>query len=165
MHLLAGKDIDQIRHGNSRWFEESLCMCGALFALRSLADSWSKADSEFKKRYSGTLARYAERRIRQAETVETLGKWYRNNREELERYPIRHTFNLPASIALLDYFEAHPDAWSTVQYLNRGRHGSHLDSYLKSWHGWTPVEKRPHIAAIATLFDIDVTSDSPAIDE
>jgi hypothetical protein len=59
---------------------------------------------------------------------------------------------------LLPLFEEHPEAWSTLAYLNLGETDAAgpFQSYLANWHRNTPEPQRPVVARIIELFGLAV---------
>jgi len=141
-----------------KWFEETLCECASLYALRRMADEW-KTNAPYSnwKNYSGSLASYANDRIqKQSGRKEPAAQFYRDNRAALEKTATNRNLNLYLAVKLLPHFEANPTAWESLRYLNLGpaEENTSFKAYLAGWHDRVPDEHRSFIRLVAAEFDI-----------
>ena len=138
------------------WFEEALCECASLYSLRKLSTEWKAADSIAKRKYAKNFALYANARINSAGTLPSLPEWYRKNRATLATRTNDYDFLLPASIKLLAYFEANPDAWQIVEHLNEKMLGDTFEIHLANWRRSVERNQTSHVDAIGAIFGIEV---------
>ncbi len=107
----------------NKWFEETLCEMASLYALRAMGKAW-ETDPPYAhwKSYRVSLAKYAQDVIDKREklTPETLAAFYQKHREELVKEPCNRELNGAMAVVLLDLFEAQPERWESVRWLNSG---------------------------------------------
>ena len=141
------------------WFEESLCELASIYSLRRMAETWV-TDAPYKnwRGYSKSLHQYAQNLMDKTRVPKDLGMWYRLNRELLKENATIREKNRVVSLAMLPIFEADPNIWGSIAYINdaEDRAGLDLPGYLQAWHRNAPERYRGGIAKIADLFGIRV---------
>lgn len=157
-HILCGFDEDW--KGNL-WFEESLCETASLFVLRRMAETWEKSPPfEVWKSYAPNFKEYADdvmnRRTVVAES--RLADFYRKNQSRLAANPVDRELNGAISRLLLKVFEAKPDAWEAVTWLNSSpsRSGETFEAYLTKWKKAAPERWHGFITDLAKRFGVTV---------
>jgi hypothetical protein len=147
------------------WFEEALCETASLFVLRRMAESWRR-DPPYPNwaAYAPRLAEYADARLAESPRPEgmPLAAWYERHREELESQPLDRANALAVAAGLLPLFEARPERWAAVRWLNVAppARGRSFSRHLQAWRLETPSRHAPAVDAVAAAFGI--TLDSPA---
>jgi hypothetical protein len=144
------------------WFEETLCECASLYSLRRMAVEW-KTNPPYSnwKNYSKSLASYADDRMKKyAGRKESIVKFYQTNKTAIEKTGTNRELNTNIAIKLLPLFEATPQAWQSLRYLNLGPAKENLSfkAYLTGWHNRVPAKHRPFIQQIATKFGLKLTN-------
>ena len=143
------------------WFEETLCECASLYALRQMATEW-KTNAPYSnwKSYSNSLRDYADDRISShtAGRKDSVAKFYRNNQAELNKSATNRVLNTYMAVQLLPLFEATPTAWQALRYINLGpaEENVSFQSYLQGWHDRSPTKHRAFIRQVATEFDLQL---------
>ena len=146
------------------WFEETLCECASLYALRQMAIRW-KTNAPYSnwKSYSASLASYADDRINtQAARKESIRKFYQANKQQLEESGTNRELNTYLAVQLLPLFEATPSAWESLRYINLGPEQENISFrvYLQGWHDRAPKKHRAFIRQIAAKFDLSLSGDN-----
>jgi len=161
-HILANYGTKSGR--KNKWFEESLCEMASLFALRRMAVTWKTAPPyPHWKSFAPALHKYAENlrtsKDRQLPAGTTLAKWYRDNEQDLRKNPSGRTRNGIIANQLLGLFEASPQSWAAVGYLNLDKpdETESFKGYLESWHGHCPEKHKKFVRQIANLFEIEIS--------
>ncbi len=157
-HILS--NYDEVAHQN-HWFEETVCEVGSLFALRRLAETWSKDPSPGHwKRFAPALRRYADQRIASAPLPDdvTLARWYEANARRLSKTGYDREKNCIAAVQLLPLFEKTPEHWEAVTWLAKAKkgHSESLADYLQAWQKHCPEKHCEFVAAIAGRFGIQL---------
>ena len=145
------------------WFEETLCECASLYALRQMANEW-KTNAPYSnwKSYATSLGEYADDRISAyGERKDSISQFYLANQTELKKSGTNRALNTYLAIELLPLFEATPTAWQSLRYLNLGPAEENVSfkTYLKGWHDRAPERHRAFIRQIATEFDLELTAE------
>jgi len=143
------------------WFEETLCECASLYALKQMAIEW-KTNAPYSnwESYASSLGEYAADRIAtHAGRKDSIAHFYRDNQTELNKTGTNRTLNTYLAVQLLPLFEATPTAWQALRYINLGRAEENVSfqAYLKGWHDRAPKKHRAFIQQIATEFDLKLT--------
>ena len=143
----------------NKWFEEAVCETASLFALRRMAEVWETRPPYPNWRdFAPHLRSYAEDRIQAAPLPEgmTLAQWYARHADYLRREACDRPKNQVVAGVLLTMFEAAPDRWQAVQYLNAGARPEprSLPEYLADWHRHCPARHRPFVRQVAEAFGI-----------
>ena len=111
---------------NTDWFEETLCQkpvpssCAAAWPWGGCGSARIPTGSD----YSKAMANYAQTRINERKLPQdhchTLAELYRRHAAALPAAKHRDARKLYLTMAteLLPLFEAHPEAWRAVEYLN-----------------------------------------------
>jgi hypothetical protein len=148
----------------NKWFEESVCEAASLFALRRMAEVW-KTNPPYPnwRSFAPSLRSYAADRLKKAPLPEgtTLAAWYRKHAEHLRREPCDRPKNQVVAGVLLAMFEASPDRWQAVQYLNAGARPEprSFEAYLADWHRHCPARHRAFVRQVAEAFGIRLAAD------
>lgn len=157
-HIYCRYDEDQ--HGND-WFEESVCEMASLFVLRKMSESW-KSDPPFDhwKDFAPRLADYAEDRLQDSRLKEgqTLADWYQMHRTELHGSTKKRALNQVVAGELLPLFEAAPEHWEAVWYLNAAQtdQPQACERYLADWREHAPEQHRDFIRQVAAKFGVEI---------
>ena len=143
------------------WFEETLCECASLYALKQMAIEW-KTNAPYSnwKSYASSLGDYADDRISaHAGSDDSVAQFYQANQTELYKTGTNRDLNTYLALRLLPLFEATPTAWQALRYLNLGpaKENVSFKAYLKGWHDRAPKKHRAFIRQIATEFDLKLT--------
>ena len=146
------------------WFEETLCECASLFALRRMAVEW-KTNPPYTnwKSYSSSLASYAADRMKKFEgREESTAAFYKQHQQELEKAATNRDLNGFLAVKLLPLFEKTPGSWQAVRYLNLGdpKENSSLADYLSGWHHRVPKAHKEFVQSVAAEFQIELSSKS-----
>ncbi|MFT4549489.1 MAG: hypothetical protein ACI9UA_006063 [Pseudoalteromonas tetraodonis] len=141
------------------WFEESLCELASIYSLRQMAITWKKSPPYSNwKSYADSLRSYAEDVEKKHALPEnqSFADWFRKNREQLTEKATQRELNGIVAVQLLPIFEANPEAWQTLPYLNvgRGKEQQSFNDYLRAWHDNTPEGLRAHVAKITREFKL-----------
>ncbi len=143
------------------WFEETLCDCASLFALRQMAEEWkTKAPYSNWTSYAPALGGYAADRIKQYDDQkDPVSVFYQMHREKLEENANHRELNGYIAIKLLPLFEKTPTAWQTLRYLNLGpkEENTSFENYLSGWHDRVPAKHKQFVKKVAAEFGIDLT--------
>lgn len=145
------------------WFEETLCECASLFALRRMAVEW-KTNAPYSnwKSYSPSLRSYADDRIKKhAARKDPTSDFYNSHKKKLEQNPTDRNLNGYMAVRLLPLFEENPSAWQSLRYINLGPREENLSfkSYLSTWQNRVPKVHKPFVDKIADEFGIDLERD------
>jgi hypothetical protein len=160
-HILSNYE-ENTGPGGSRynqWFEETLCETASLFALKSLATTWKNsppapewsATADKLNRFFDLLVSEGHRRL---PPHSPLAAWLHDNEERLRHDPYQRQKNEVVANLLLPLFEANPEHWDTLAYLNLDPDDarSSLQDYLRNWYNNAPAEHRTFIADVLALF-------------
>lgn len=140
------------------WFEETLCECASLFALRRMAETW-KTNAPYSnwKSYSSALNDYAMERLKEQGTrTDPLKEIYRANRPELEASGTNRKLNNTIAARLLPLFEKNPAAWESVRFINQGPvvENRTFERYLSGWHSRVPEQHKAFVVQVAEEFGV-----------
>ncbi|MBT3890427.1 MAG: hypothetical protein HN617_15530 [Planctomycetaceae bacterium] len=141
------------------WFEETLCECASLYALKQMAAQW-KTNAPYAnwKSYSTSLRDYADERIsaHTAGRKDSIAQFYRDNQTELYKSGTNRALNTYLAIKLLPLFEATPTAWQALRYINLGSAEENVSfqAYLNGWLDRAPKKHHAFIRQIANEFDL-----------
>lgn len=157
-HVLCNYDADEHRQ---KWFEESLCELASLAALRRMAETWSKTPPYPNwKSYAPHLKSYAQERLDKAVLPPgvTLAKWYEENSVALQAKATDRERNLVVGACLLPIFEAAPEKWEAVSWLNTERLTKlhTFKDYLEAWRRNCPDRHKEFVRGIARQFGIEL---------
>ncbi len=149
-----------------KWFEETLCECASLYALRRMAVEW-KTNPPYSNwsSYSESLASYASDRIKtHSEGKESIAQFYQANQAELEKSGTNRALNTYIATKLLRHFEENPAAWQSLRYLNLGlaSENTSFKAYLTGWHARVPKEHQSFVRQIGEEFGVQLPSGTSA---
>lgn len=156
-HILCGFDDDW--QGN-RWFEEALCEAASLWVLRRLGETWkTRAPREVWKPYAPEFRAYAERVIKSRRRADAtdLRAFYRRYRQALTENPLDRELSGAVAVELLPLFEAEPEAWEAVSWLNP-RPLPPMEpfaEYLVAWRRAVPPRRREFVDKILRRFGVE----------
>lgn len=161
-HILTNYEKKTSR--KNKWFEESLCEMASMFALRRMAVTWRTSPPyPHWKSFAPALRKYADdlqaKKERQLPPGATLAKWYRDNEQDLRKNPTLRNKNGLVANELLGLFEASPESWAAVSYLNMETldDADSFKDYLESWHRHCPAKHKKLVRRIGDLFGIEVS--------
>ncbi|ABM36360.1 hypothetical protein [Polaromonas naphthalenivorans] len=108
---------------SNQWFEEALCETASLFTLRRLAVVWeTNPPTRNWTGYAPLFSAYALRLMseshRHLPAGQSLRDWYAQNQSALSDNPYLREKNELVAANLLPLFEAHPELWQSITYLN-----------------------------------------------
>jgi len=135
------------------WFEETLCEMASLYALREMGKSW-ETDPPYSnwKGYRHKLTAYAQDRIDKHQLADDVdvAVWLKENLPELRKNPTDRDKNSAVAIELLPIFEADPEAWGALAFLNKNRDKGAIPfaDHLRLWEAECPEPYRKHVRAI-----------------
>jgi len=147
----------------NQWFEESLCETASLFTLRQLAGKWA-TNPPMKNwvGYDQLMSGYARRLIaephRYLAADRTFQAWFAEHQAALRNNPYLREKNELVATALLPLFEAHPEYWQAIKYLNPQvtSAAKTFAGYLMDWLAAAPDKRLPR--EVLTLFGLGDSS-------
>ena len=143
------------------WFEETLCECASLYALRRMSKVWkTKPPYPNWAAYSHALKDYADQRMQKyQDQTKSIAEYYRSHRLDLEKSATQRELNGYIATKLLPYFEKSPASWQALRYLNLGpaTENQSFTKYLSAWRERVPGRHRAFVDSIAAEFEIDLT--------
>jgi hypothetical protein len=139
------------------WFEESICETASLYVLGRMAEEWKvRPPYPTWKDYAPALQKYRDERLAQGKLPEetSLTEWFREKKAALRKDPHQRPLNLVAGSAMLPIFEAAPEHWGALPFLNTIRGGMmrSFPGYLGDWSRSAPEKHREFIATLAVRF-------------
>ncbi len=133
---IGGEKVDE----RNQWFEESLCETASLFTLRRLAVVWeTNPPTRNWSGYANTFSDYASRLMSESHRHLPAGQsfrdWYAQNKTSLIDSPYLREKNELVAANLLPLFEAHPELWQSIPYLNPTKTSASkpFAQYLADW--------------------------------
>lgn len=165
-HALAGHSNDwsqlDIRSPRpNHWLEESLCETASLFALQAMSVSWRiQPPYPNWRSFSSALAAYAEQRL--DETTQALPAgfvfldWLREHEASMRENATLRAKNNVVALHLLPLFEAEPDGWEALTFLNRTKSppDQPLAARFADWSKDAPAAQRAFIERAGGLFGV-----------
>ncbi len=146
------------KHANL-WLEESLCETASLFALRRMSETWkTRAPYPNWRSYSAALASYAADRLalpaHQLPAGLTFKEWFAKHENALRANASLREKNVIVATQLLPLFEAAPENWEAVTFLNHGPRvkGKTTVRKLADWQAAAPAAHRAFIARVGAIF-------------
>jgi hypothetical protein len=165
-HALANFSNDPQRsvrypgHANL-WLEESLCETASLFALRAMSRSWRIVPPYPAWRdYASWLNDYVDQRLvlpgYQLPAGTPFLVWFRKNEPLLRQNSEMHDRNTIIARELLPIFEAEPQGWEALTFLNRGLSDPYesLAERFAEWRSHTPAKFRPFVTKLFAIFGV-----------
>lgn len=141
------------------WFEECLCETASLFALRAMGKNWAIYPPYPNwKNYAPSLTNYAQARIddpnHSLPPGESFQTWFKNQEQELRHKWMQRDKNTIVAKQLLPLFEAEPQAWEAVTYINLVPRDPNMSfhEFLCNWKKISRKEFHPFIDGIFILF-------------
>jgi len=156
-HVLCGYRDGYQGH---RWFEETVCEAASLYVMRAMARTWKTSPpyahwADFRD----ALRDYVDQIVRNREQLyeiyaQGLPEFYRAHQAELQADPVSRELNGAMAIVLLQLFEAQPEHWEAIRWLNHTppQEGDSFAQYLQNWHAAVPARHQPFVQRIAGLF-------------
>lgn len=148
------------QHANL-WFEECLCETASLFTLRRMAESWrTRAPYSNWRGYAPALARYVTDRLalgqHQLPSGQTFPTWFAQNENKMRASAVLRANNVIVATHLLPLFDAAPENWEAVTFLNHGPRvkGKLFPRKLVDWQAACPPAHRAFIARIGAVFGV-----------
>lgn len=143
------------------WLEESLCETASLFTLRAMSRSWRNSPPYPAWRdYATSLSDYLNERLALPEhhlpARTSFPTWFRENQPALRQNPDMRERNTIIAIQLLPIFEAEPNGWRALTFLNHGASDPNesLARHLGEWRSRCPGNVRPLVTRIAAVFAV-----------
>jgi len=162
-HVLANFDQRVSEAGapltRQQWFEETLCEVASIYTLRQMAVTW-KSSPPFShwKSYAPWLREYADALLatehRRGASELGLPSWYALNGDALAGDPYVRERNEFCATALLPRFEAAPEQWNALRYLNGGgpTAADTFRDYLVAWHRSSRDSSRRFVGELIATF-------------
>jgi len=166
-HVLCGFDEDW--KGNM-WFEETLCEMASLYVLRAMSKAW-ETDPPYSnwKGYHKSIAKYVQNVIDKREKLDRDGlcAYYEKHKETLQKDCCRRDLNGTMAVVLLELFEAEPERWEAVRWLNssKSRKGETFEAYMKKWHGAVPERHKAFVRQVAGLYGVKIANPAREIEQ
>jgi hypothetical protein len=143
------------------WFEESLCETASLFCLRAMSRTWqvSPPYPAFRA-YAPWLADYAQQRLALPEhrlpAGTSFANWFRQHEPALRKDAGHRDWNAIIAAQLLPIFEAEPEGWEAVTFLNRGSSNGQesLAQHFTQWRANCPDHLRPFVSKLAAALGV-----------
>jgi len=161
-HEMGHVLCDYKSHPNpNHWFEESLCELSSVFVLHRMAETWAvKPPYPNWKSYSPALKKYADERLEKSKLPDgkTFVEWYAENANDLRANSVDREKNNVVAGALLPLFEAEPEMWEAVSFLNTEKLTKlySFKQYLEAWRRNSQEKHRAFIDKIALKFEIEL---------
>ncbi len=157
-HILCKYEDD---YQGNQWFEESLCETASLFVLRQMADAWQDDPPHTHWRsYRKHLRSYADDRLKFEPVIEPVdfASFVRAKQDELLKDPKHAEFQRSVALALLPKFEAEPQRWESIRWLNTkpAEEGETLAASFEKWHAAVPERHRAFVVDVAKLFEVEL---------
>ncbi len=156
-HILSNYDLAPDNISKQMWVDETLCEAFSLFTLKQMADQW-KTNPPYTnwQDYVPKLLEYRENMVnapeRQLPAGMTYAQWYAQHKDELSANPTaqERKLNHIMAIKVLALFEADPNNWQALRYLNLGddRSDKSLNKFLSDWEHNTPEQWRAPITQL-----------------
>jgi len=148
------------RHANL-WLEESLCETASLFALRGLAETW-RARPPYRnwRSFAPSHASYAAARLAESRHQLPAGQgfreWFAQNEKALRANPALREKNVIVAREFLPLFDAAPENWEAVTFLNHGPRvqAKPLAAKFADWQAAAPPAHRAFIARLGAVFGL-----------
>ncbi|WP_349277851.1 hypothetical protein ABLV49_15695 [Polaromonas hydrogenivorans] len=125
---------------SNQWFEEALCETASLFTLRRLAVVWetnppTRNWSGYAPQFSAYASRLMAESHRHLPAGQSFPDWYAQNQAALSSNPYLREKNELVAAHLLPLFEAHPELWQSIAYLNprKASASTPFSQYLADW--------------------------------
>lgn len=135
---------------NNQWFEESLCETASLFTLRRLAVVWevnppTRNWSGYGNMFSAYAIRLMSESHRHLPAGQSFRDWYVENKSSLNDNPYLREKNELVAAKLLPLFEAHPELWRSIPYLNPKKTSASkpFTQYMADWQAASPDKTLP----------------------
>jgi hypothetical protein len=145
------------------WFEESLCETASLFCLRAMSRTWQVSPPyPALGAYAPWLADYAQQRLALPEHRLPAGTlfsvWFRQHEPALRKDAGHRDWNTIIASQLLPIFEAEPDGWEAVMFLNRGSSSGRqsLAEHFAQWRANSPDHLRQFVSKLAGVFGVSL---------
>ena len=145
----------------NKWLEESLCEMASIYAIRQMAVTWKTSPPyPHWKSYAAAIRKYADDLQEAKDKLpegKTLAVWYKENSAALRKVPCMREKNRIVANSLLGLFEANPEHWVAIGYLNSGKPASDsFQDHLANWYRQTPAGHRKIVASIIKMFELKV---------
>ncbi|MCE9610276.1 MAG: hypothetical protein K8R23_08800 [Chthoniobacter sp.] len=148
------------RHANL-WLEECLCETASLFALRCLAETW-RARPPYRnwRSFAPAHASYAAERLaepqHQLPAGQSFREWFVQNENALRTNAALREKNVIVARQFLPLFEAAPENWEAVTFLNHGPRvkAKLLAAKFADWQAAAPPVHRAFIARLGGVFGV-----------
>ncbi len=165
-HALAQHSATGIRgshdpqHANL-WLEESLCETASLFALGRMAEVWrTRPPYPNWRSFAPAHAKYAADRLaerpHQLPAGETFRAWFAQQENSMRANAALRDKNVIVARQFLPRFEAAPEHWEAVTFLNHGPRakGKTLARKFADWQGACPPEHRAFVGQLGAIFGV-----------
>lgn len=141
------------------WLEESLCETASLFSLQAMSRIWeTHPPNPALREYAPWLVDYVQQRLALPEhhLPALFAAWFHEHQSALRKAAGHRDWNTIIARQLLPIFEAEPDGWEAVTFLNRGRSngGQSLSDHFAQWRANCPDRLRPFVSKLAAVFGV-----------
>ncbi len=158
--------VDDAVAEDNQWFEESLCETAALFTLKALTPAWRMhPPSRDWIEFGPSFAAYADYLLKEPHrhlpSGRSLREWYADHRTELSDNPYLREKNEVVASVLLPLFEAHPEFWRAIAFLNTdpASAAKPFRAYLADWYASSPEKALPE--AVMSRFGFTAAGAAP----
>jgi hypothetical protein len=146
----------------NQWFEEALCEAASIHAIQRMSVVWrtNPPYPNFKS-YSSSLGDYYKNLLaeqhRYLKPGETLANWYKREQQSLRANHAQRPKNELVGTKIYAFFNASPDRWRSVRYLNIGNANKQisLEQYLNDWRTSLPDDLKYVAKTISGWFGYD----------
>lgn len=142
--------VDDAAVQENQWFEEALCETAALFTLKRLGAVWASTPPTrnwmgYGESFTSYAAYLLKEPHRHLAASRSLRDWYAEHGASLRDDPYQRRKNDVVASALLPLFEAHPEYWRAIAYLNQDAVSAAkpFPEYLADWHRACPDKALP----------------------
>lgn len=148
------------RHANL-WLEECLCETASLFALRRMAESWlTRPPYRNWRDYAPAHAKYAADRLAEPPhhlpAGQTFRTWFAQHENSLRAHAGLRAKNVIVARHFLPLFEAAPEHWESVTFLNHGPRakGKTLARKIADWQAACPPAHQAFVGRLGAVFGV-----------
>lgn len=144
------------------WFEESICELSSYFFLIKLKNFWIKNNINFQddkgKTYAYNFETYAYNDMKKAfpfqvnQTLNDNLSQHILHLMECDQYIRKLNANI--ALILMPIFSQYTDLWKAITYLGGSKTHDNFQSFLLDWRYQSPVEHRPSIDKVLSLFGV-----------
>jgi hypothetical protein len=146
----------------NQWFEETLCEAASLYALKGVAGTWEASGPgsawyEQAPQMRGFVDDLIREGHRQLPPQTPLAAWLRGNEDRMRSDPYQRQRNEVVANLLLPLFEASPENWDALSYLNLDPADARnsLREYLHNWYDNAPAQHKEFVFGVLALLGVE----------